>query len=63
MYYMPLREVLRDFSVALVLRQTFGTEQRFRDHAELLAKVTVQGAMATLRVQRFASATNIVSFP
>lgn len=41
-------------------RQTFRTEQRFRDRAELLAKVTVQGAMATQRVQRFAGATNIV---
>jgi hypothetical protein len=27
-------------------RETFRTEQRFRDHAGLLAKVTVQGATA-----------------
>ncbi len=41
-------------------RETFRTEQRFRDHAELLAKVAVQGAVAIQRAQRFAGATNIV---
>jgi len=41
-------------------RETFRTEQRFLEYAELLAKVSVQGAIATQRAQRFAGATNIV---
>jgi len=41
-------------------REMFCTEQRFRDHAELLAKLTVQGVIAIQRAQRFAGATNIV---
>ena len=41
-------------------RQTFQAEQRFANHAELLAKVGPQGAVAIERAQRFASATNIV---
>jgi hypothetical protein len=41
-------------------RETFRTEQRFRDYAELLAKVTVQGAVTIQRAQHFAGATNIV---
>ena len=40
-------------------RETFRTEQRFRDYAELLAKVTVQGAVTIQRAQHFAGATNI----
>jgi hypothetical protein len=39
--------------------EAFLTEQRFRDHAELLAKVTMQGAVAIERAQRFAGTTNI----
>jgi hypothetical protein len=41
-------------------RQTFRAEQRFQDHAELLAKVGVQGPLAIQRAQRFAGETNIV---
>lgn len=41
-------------------RQTFRAEQRFQDHAELLAKVSVQGPVAIQRAQRFAHETNIV---
>ena len=41
-------------------RETFRTEQRFRDRAELLAKVTGQRAVAIERAQRFADTTNIV---
>ena len=41
-------------------RETLRTEQRFRDHAELLAKVSPQGAIAIQRAQRFAGAMNIV---
>jgi hypothetical protein len=40
--------------------ETFHTGQHFRDHAELLAKVTVQGDVAIQRAQRFAGATDIV---
>ncbi len=41
-------------------RQTFRAEQRFANHAELLAKVSSQGPVAIARAQRFAEATNIV---
>jgi ubiquinone/menaquinone biosynthesis C-methylase UbiE len=41
-------------------RETFRSEQRFRDHTELLAKVAVQGPMAVERAQYFANVTNIV---
>lgn len=41
-------------------REEFSTEQRFQDHADLLAKVSVQGPVAIERAQRFADATNIV---
>ncbi len=41
-------------------RQTFCAEQRFGDHAELLAKVGGQGPLAVERSQRFAGTTNIV---
>lgn len=40
--------------------ERFYTEQRFADYAELFAKVNAQGPTAVERVQRFASATNIV---
>jgi len=51
-------EAMRRFGVRR--QKTFRTEQRFRDHAELLAKVAAQGTVAIERAQRFASATNIV---
>jgi hypothetical protein len=41
-------------------RKRFQTEQRFKDYAELLAKVSAQGPTAIQRVQRFAGATDIV---
>jgi hypothetical protein len=41
-------------------RKTFCTEQRFRHHAELQAKLAGQGAVATERARRFAGATDIV---
>jgi len=41
-------------------RETFRTEQRFRDDAELFAKVKAEGATAIQRAQRFAGVTNIV---
>jgi hypothetical protein len=41
-------------------REQFYAEQRFRDHAELAAKLAPQGAVAIKRVQRFAGASNIV---
>lgn len=41
-------------------RETFHTEQRFEDYAELLAKVSAQGRTAIQRTRRFAGAMNIV---
>ena len=41
-------------------REEFCTDQRFQNHAELLAKMSGQGPVAIERVQRFADATNIV---
>jgi len=41
-------------------RETFRTEQRSRDDAELFAKVKAQGATAIQRAQHFAGATKIV---
>jgi hypothetical protein len=41
-------------------RQMFRDEQRFSNHAELLAMVSSQGPLAIERAQRFAGATNIV---
>ena len=40
--------------------EEFCTDQRFQDYAELLAKVSVQGAVAIARAQKFKDATNIV---
>jgi predicted RNA methylase len=40
-------------------RENFCTEQRFKSHAELLAKVAVQGVLAIERAQRFAGAASI----
>lgn len=40
--------------------EEFHTEQRFADYAELLAKVSPQGPIAIERIERFASAKNIV---
>ena len=41
-------------------RQSFHTEQRFGNYAELLAKVSPQGPSAIERAQRFAGITDIV---
>jgi hypothetical protein len=41
-------------------RQTFRAEQRFEDHAELVAKLIGQGPTAVQRAQRFLSTKNIV---
>lgn len=41
-------------------RQTFHAEQRFSNHAELLAKVGPQGPLAIERAQRFVGVTNIL---
>lgn len=41
-------------------RETFRAEQRFANYDELLAKVSVQGATAVQRAQRFAGTTDIV---
>jgi precorrin-6B methylase 2 len=41
-------------------RQMFQAEQRFANHAELLAKVGPQGPVAIERAQRFAGARDIV---
>lgn len=41
-------------------RQIFHDEQRFANHAELLAKVGTQGPVAVERAQPFASSTEIV---
>ncbi|MGA3054365.1 MAG: methyltransferase domain-containing protein [Candidatus Korobacteraceae bacterium] len=40
-------------------RATFHAEQRFQDHAELLARLAGQGDLAMQRAQRFSGATNI----
>lgn len=40
-------------------RERFHAEQRFQDHAELLARLAGQGELAVERVQRFSGATNI----
>jgi predicted RNA methylase len=40
-------------------RETFGTKQRFRDHAELLAKVRGEGLLAIERAERFVASANI----
>lgn len=40
-------------------RQAFHAEQRFRDHAELLARMAGQGDLAIQRIRHFMSATNI----
>jgi hypothetical protein len=40
-------------------RKAFHTEQRFRDYADLLARLAGQGEVAIQRAQRFAGATNI----
>jgi hypothetical protein len=41
-------------------REQFQAEQRFGNHAELMAKVSPQGSLAVERAQRFAGATDIV---
>ena len=46
--------------VGVKRRETFCTEQRFKDHAELAAKLASQGPVAIERAQDFAGMTNIV---
>jgi len=41
-------------------RQEYSAEHRFKDHAELLAKVKVQGEPAIERIERFRNRTDIV---
>ncbi len=41
-------------------RQTYKADQRFADHAELLAKVGAEGPLAIERARRFADTKNIV---
>lgn len=43
----------------VVRHKEFATEQRFRDHAELLAKVSPQGETAIRRIARFEGRTGI----
>jgi ubiquinone/menaquinone biosynthesis C-methylase UbiE len=40
--------------------RSFRTEQRFRDYAELLSKVTAQGPVAIQRIELYLGATNFV---
>jgi tRNA G37 N-methylase Trm5 len=40
--------------------ERFQAEQRFKDYAQLLAKLSAQGPIAIQRIERFAGATNIV---
>ena len=54
----PSAQAMERFGVRR--RETFRTEQRFRDDAELFAKMQVQGATEIQRAQHFAGATNIV---
>ena len=49
--------VMRRFGIRR--HKTFHTEQKFSDYAELLAKVSPQGALAIERVQRFEGSTSI----
>ncbi len=51
-------EVMQRFGVRR--RQTFHAEQRFADHAELLAKVGPQGPVAIERAQRFVEVHDII---
>ncbi len=51
-------EIVHSFSPRR--RQTFHGEQRFANHAELLAKVSPEGPVAVSRILPFASATGIV---
>jgi hypothetical protein len=41
-------------------RREFATEQRFRDHAELLAKVKPQGEIAIRRIKKFEGQIDII---
>ena len=51
-------EVMRRLGIRA--ERLFRGEQRFADHAELLAKVSVQGPLAVERAERFRGATGIV---
>jgi hypothetical protein len=51
-------EAIQGFGVRR--RERFRADQRFKDYAELLAKIAGQGTVAVHRAQRFAGATDIV---
>jgi hypothetical protein len=51
-------EAIQGFGVRCCER--FRADQRFKDYAELLAKIAGQGTVAVHRAQRFAGATDIV---
>ena len=51
-------EAIQGFGVRCCER--FRADQRFKDYAELLAKIAGQGTVAVNRAQRFAGATDIV---
>ena len=44
----------------LIRHREFATEQRFKDHAELLAKVKPQGEIAIRRIEEFKDRTGII---
>lgn len=50
-------EAMERFSIRR--RETFRTEQTFRDYAEFLAKLSTQGSVAIERARQFAGATAI----
>jgi hypothetical protein len=43
----------------VVRHQEYSAEHRFKDHAELLAKVKVQGEAAIGRIEKFKTQTDI----
>ncbi|HEX6880132.1 MAG TPA: hypothetical protein VF135_07200 [Terriglobales bacterium] len=64
-YYVVEEEKIARSSVAMQRlgirrREMLGDEQRFANHAELLAKVRTQGPVAVERAERFANDTGIV---
>jgi hypothetical protein len=46
--------------LGMARHREFAAEQRFRDHAELLAKVKPQGATAIQRIEKFSGRSDIV---
>jgi len=62
-YVVEEEKVKRSWSVLerfrVVRHQEYSAEQRFKDHAELLAKVKVQGETAIVRIEKFKTQTDI----